>query len=52
MPYKKHCYEDVGLRSARLGFRQAEETDLMENVLFNELRARGYSVDVGPWGSG
>lgn len=43
----KYYFEDVGLRNARLGFRQVEETHLMENVLFNELRYRGYSVDVG-----
>ena len=43
----KYYFEDVGLRNARLGFRQIEETHLMENVLFNELRYRGYSVDVG-----
>ena len=42
------CYfEDVGLRNARLGFRQVEESNIMENVVYNELRARGYSVDVG-----
>ena len=44
---KKYYFEDVGLRNARLGFRQVEETHLMENVVYNELRARGYSVDVG-----
>lgn len=38
--------EDVGLRNARLGFRQIEETHLMENIIYNELRSRGYSVDV------
>ena len=43
----KYYFEDVGLRNARLGFRQVEETHLMENVIFNELRYRGYSVDVG-----
>lgn len=43
----KYYFEDVGLRNARLGFRQIEETHLMENVLYNELRARGYRVDVG-----
>ena len=37
----------MGLRNARLGFRQIEETHLMENIIFNELRSRGYSVDVG-----
>ena len=45
-PSKYYC-EDVGLRNARLGFRQQEETHLMENVVYNELVARGYSVDVG-----
>lgn len=43
----KYYFEDVGLRNARLGFRQVEETHLMENIIFNELRVRGYSVDVG-----
>jgi len=43
----KYYFEDVGLRNARLGFRQIEETHLMENIIFNELRSRGYSVDVG-----
>ena len=43
----KYYFEDVGLRNARLGFRQVEETHLMENVIYNELRNRGYSVDVG-----
>jgi len=39
--------EDVGLRNARLNYRQTEKTHLMENVIYNELVARGYSVDVG-----
>ena len=43
----KYYFEDVGLRNARLGFRQHEETHLMENILYNELRARGFNVDVG-----
>lgn len=43
----KYYFEDVGLRNARLGFRQIEETHLMENVIYNELRCRGYLVDVG-----
>lgn len=43
----KYYFEDIGLRNARLGFRQVEETHLMENVIYNELRYRGYSVDVG-----
>ena len=43
----KYYFEDMGLRNARLGFRQVEEDHIMENVVYNELRARGYSVDVG-----
>ena len=43
----KYYFEDVGLRNARLGFRQIEETHLMENVIYNELRSRGFNVDVG-----
>lgn len=43
----KYYFEDVGLRNARLEFRQVEETHLMENVIYNELRSRGYSVDAG-----
>lgn len=43
----KYYFEDVGLRNARLGFRQVEQTHLMENIIYNELRSRGYSVDVG-----
>ena len=43
----KYYFEDVGLRNARLGFRQVEETHLMENIIYNELRSRGFSVDVG-----
>lgn len=45
-PYKIY-FEDTGLRNARLSFRQLEPTYLMENVIYNELRIRGYSVDVG-----
>lgn len=45
-PYKYYA-TDVGLRNARLNFRQIEQTHLMENVLYNELARRGYSVDVG-----
>ncbi len=45
-PEKFYC-EDVGLRNARLNFRQQEVTHLMENVIFNELCNRGFSVDVG-----
>jgi len=43
----KYYFEDVGLRNARLGFRQVEENHLMENVIYNELRYRGFQVDVG-----
>lgn len=43
----KYYFEDVGLRNARLGFRQVEETHLMENIIYNELRIRGYHADVG-----
>lgn len=45
-PYKIY-FEDVGLRNARLNFRQIEPTHLMENIIYNELRYRGYMVDVG-----
>lgn len=45
-PYKIY-FEDVGLRNARLGFRQIEATHIMENIIYNELRYRGYNVDVG-----
>lgn len=45
-PYKIY-FEDVGLRNARFDFRQIEETHLMENIIYNELRYRGYNVDVG-----
>ena len=43
----KIYFVDPGLRNARLGFRQIEETHLMENIIYNELRRRGYLVDVG-----
>ena len=43
----KYYMTDVGLRNARLNFRQMEENHIMENVIFNELKVRGYSVDVG-----
>ena len=43
----KYYYSDPGLRNARLGFRQLEETHLMENVLYNDLVRRGLDVDVG-----
>ncbi|MBQ7700960.1 MAG: ATP-binding protein [Candidatus Methanomethylophilaceae archaeon] len=45
-PNKYYC-EDLGLRNARLNFRQQEKTHMMENAIYNELRIRGYSVDVG-----
>ncbi len=45
-PYKLY-FEDTGLRNARLNFRQIEETHLMENIVYNELRYRGFNVDVG-----
>ncbi|KAB4253881.1 ATP-binding protein [Bacteroides uniformis] len=44
---QKYYFNDLGLRNARLNFRQQEETHIMENVIYNELRMRGYSVDVG-----
>ena len=44
---KKYYFSDLGLRNARLNFRQFEPTHAMENVIYNELRMRGYSVDVG-----
>jgi hypothetical protein len=43
----KYYFSDMGVRNAILGFRQQEETHIMENVVYNELRARGFSVDVG-----
>lgn len=43
----KYYFSDVGLRNARLNFRQQEETHIMENVIYNELLLRGFSVDVG-----
>jgi predicted AAA+ superfamily ATPase len=43
----KYYMIDVGLRNARLNFRQYEETHIMENIIYNELRSRGFSVDVG-----
>ncbi|GHU93359.1 ATPase [Bacteroidia bacterium] len=43
----KYYFEDLGLRNARLNFRQTEPTHLIENLLYNELRLRGFSVDVG-----
>lgn len=44
---KKYYFSDLGLRNARINFRQFEQTYSMENVIYNELRMRGYSVDVG-----
>lgn len=43
----KYYFSDLGLRNARLNFRQTEQTHLMENLVYNELKLRGYSVDVG-----
>ncbi len=45
-PYK-YYFEDIGLRNARLNFRQVEENHVMENIIYNELRVRGYTVDIG-----
>ena len=45
-PYK-YYFSDIGLRNARLNFRQIEENHIMENVIYNELLMRGYNVDVG-----
>lgn len=45
-PFKLY-FSDIGLRNARLNFRQQEETHIMENVIYNELLIRGYNVDVG-----
>lgn len=45
-PSKYYC-TDIGLRNARLNFRQQEETHIMENIIYNELISRGYLVDVG-----
>ncbi|MCI8429962.1 MAG: ATP-binding protein [Lachnospiraceae bacterium] len=44
---KKYYFSDPGLRNARINFRQFEQTHSMENVIYNELRMRGYRVDVG-----
>lgn len=43
----KYYFTDLGLRNARLNFRQIEENHAMENIIFNELKVRGYNVDVG-----
>ncbi len=49
---KKYYFSDIGLRNARIGFRQNEQTHAMENIIYNELLLRGYHVDVGvvPYG--
>ena len=44
---QKYFFTDLGLRNARLKFRQQEENHIMENILYNELTALGFSVDVG-----
>lgn len=43
----KYYFTDIGLRNARLNFRQQEENHIMENILYNELKARGFNIDVG-----
>lgn len=43
----KYYFEDIGLRNVRLNYRQQEENYIMENIIYNELRVRGFSVDVG-----
>lgn len=45
-PYKIY-FEDVGIRNAALNFRDVDETDLIENIVYNELRYRGFNVDIG-----
>lgn len=45
-PYKVY-FEDIGIRNAALNFREVDETDLIENIVYNELRYRGFNVDVG-----
>ncbi len=44
---QKYYFSDLGLRNARINFRQLEETHSMENIIFNELKLRGFNVDVG-----
>lgn len=44
---RKYYFIDVGLRNARLNYRQQEPTPIMENIVYNELRSRGYSIDIG-----
>ena len=43
----KYYFTDIGLRNARLNFRQQEDNHLMENIIYNELLVRGFNVDVG-----
>ena len=43
----KYYFADIGLRNARLNFRQVEETHIMENIIYNDLARRGFNVDVG-----
>lgn len=43
----KYYFADIGLRNARLNFRQVEQTHIMENIIYNELLSRGYNIDVG-----
>ena len=43
----KYYFTDVGLRNARLNFRQQEENHIMENIIYNELLVRDFNVDVG-----
>lgn len=43
----KYYFSDVGLRNARLNFRQQEPTHIMKNIVYNEMLIRGYNVDVG-----
>lgn len=43
----KYYFSDIGLRNSTIGFRQIEENHLMENIIYNELRTRGFNVDVG-----
>ena len=45
-PYK-YYFSDIGVRNSRISFRQVEETHIMENIIYNELKSRGYLVDVG-----
>ena len=45
-PYKVY-FEDIGIRNAKTSFKQIEESHLMENIIYNELRYRGFNVDVG-----